>query len=111
MIVEPDFTDRSCVRRGPNRGVHDCSGIGLASGELAGLVRMHADAIPNARPRLREMPGTRRLCVVFRGKDTECVRQARRLCPGDHRIDVVHERVIRQMTMRIDHEPDGTRDW
>ena len=69
---------------------------------------MDADRRPNLRPQRFDALGLRRLRGVAALEDDKRAEDAGRLRPGDDLIEIAAKLLVGQMTVRIDHDLEGT---
>jgi hypothetical protein len=108
VVIESDFADGP-RRRGPRElvahPVGGCRGLVL---HLVGLMRVHADRDAHRRPQAHEAVRVGRLDRIPGLQNDQNPLESRGLRAGDHVRQIGRERLVRQMTVRIDHD-DGRR--
>src|SRR5262245_43640503 len=103
MVVETDFADRPRRRRRRELLADDGNGALRIVRELMRLMRVDADGKPRLGPELREARRLRRFAGVAALEDDQHTLDAGLTRPRHDLVEIVGERFIREVAMRINH--------
>ena len=110
VVVETDFADRARVEATPVRSA-DARRVGGPAGERGRVVRVHAGSEPDASPGFPHPRRATGFLLVSRRQHAQRSRHAGLSGPLNHRVEIAGERLVGEVTMRINHrmrEPGGT---